>query len=493
MRIKSFTNGENLFRQILKLKEYSLSMAFFVAWLYTFPMYGPLLETISQNTKSNPTFNFLVFTFFHALGLLGYSWRFSKKVKSGKRPQVKLLKQELKLYILISAVLTLSFLLAPASLLPLIMGGVGLSAAPIMILYQVYLATHVPSNTVGRKIGWALFLAEILHIPFALYAVDIRPIWSFLLIVIILLCSILLFKMGSEPDTFSHDQTEDSYQYKYLTRKNLRNLFIMIFFWYLIVGLMYSLVYPAWFGKGDYSAGIENAAYMIAAPFAGYFADKFHRKHMFSIALSLNGLCYLLLYVFSGHTINILSVCGLQIGSAFLDVYVFTTLAEFSRYSSNPFHIWGWGLFVNLTAIFAANSILYGTQGGLGLVSGIKLMGVILVFLLLPVSNAVIDSAKTMADTGDRRNGEITENDREKGKRDLTSPTGLDFFIIKYRLTPREAEIVQLLLQGYSLKSMEQKLGIKGTTIKTHLKGIYNKSGVNSQKDVIILFYQEEK
>ena len=55
----------------------------------------------------------------------------------------------------------------------------------------------------------------------------------------------------------------------------------------------------------------------------------------------------------------------------------------------------------------------------------------------------------------------------------------------KYFLTPREIEVLQLLIKGYSAKMIAKDLNISFDTSRSHLKNIYQKLHVNSGKEAI--------
>ncbi len=55
-------------------------------------------------------------------------------------------------------------------------------------------------------------------------------------------------------------------------------------------------------------------------------------------------------------------------------------------------------------------------------------------------------------------------------------------------LTPREREVVQLLLRGHSAKAAARELKISPETLRVHRKHIYAKLGVSSQGDLFSLF-----
>ena len=56
------------------------------------------------------------------------------------------------------------------------------------------------------------------------------------------------------------------------------------------------------------------------------------------------------------------------------------------------------------------------------------------------------------------------------------------------KLTPRECQVVQLLLHGHSTQSMATKLGISSETIKIHRKNSYEKLDISSQSELFNLF-----
>ena len=62
----------------------------------------------------------------------------------------------------------------------------------------------------------------------------------------------------------------------------------------------------------------------------------------------------------------------------------------------------------------------------------------------------------------------------------------------QYNISPREKEIIELLLQGYSNQKMGELLYISLSTVKTHLRNIYSKFGVKSRYE-LITFFQNAK
>jgi DNA-binding NarL/FixJ family response regulator len=61
----------------------------------------------------------------------------------------------------------------------------------------------------------------------------------------------------------------------------------------------------------------------------------------------------------------------------------------------------------------------------------------------------------------------------------------------EYNITPREKEILQLLIKGYSIKAIASELKISFDTARTHLKNIYPKLHVNCGKEAIAKVLRE--
>jgi DNA-binding NarL/FixJ family response regulator len=55
----------------------------------------------------------------------------------------------------------------------------------------------------------------------------------------------------------------------------------------------------------------------------------------------------------------------------------------------------------------------------------------------------------------------------------------------KYHLSPREIEVLQWLIKGYSIKIIASEMNLAFDTVRSHLKNIYQKLHVNCGKEAI--------
>ena len=56
---------------------------------------------------------------------------------------------------------------------------------------------------------------------------------------------------------------------------------------------------------------------------------------------------------------------------------------------------------------------------------------------------------------------------------------------VRYRLTPRETELLGLFVSGRSIPWIAAKLGISEGTIRSHTRHIYEKLGVHSRQELL--------
>lgn len=57
----------------------------------------------------------------------------------------------------------------------------------------------------------------------------------------------------------------------------------------------------------------------------------------------------------------------------------------------------------------------------------------------------------------------------------------------KYRLTPRESEVLNLLLAGRTRQEIANELSLSSWTVKEHIGNIYGKMGIHSYKELMTL------
>ncbi len=65
-------------------------------------------------------------------------------------------------------------------------------------------------------------------------------------------------------------------------------------------------------------------------------------------------------------------------------------------------------------------------------------------------------------------------------------------FFTERKITDREREVVELLLQGFRIRDMADRLGIAESTVKGHLTQVYNKLGISGREELLQLVQEEQ-
>jgi DNA-binding CsgD family transcriptional regulator len=61
------------------------------------------------------------------------------------------------------------------------------------------------------------------------------------------------------------------------------------------------------------------------------------------------------------------------------------------------------------------------------------------------------------------------------------------------RLSPRERQVAELLLEGESPSSMAARLNVSEHTVRNHLKGIYRRLGVHSKDELLLRLFKKQR
>lgn len=62
----------------------------------------------------------------------------------------------------------------------------------------------------------------------------------------------------------------------------------------------------------------------------------------------------------------------------------------------------------------------------------------------------------------------------------------------RYGLTPREAQILGLVLTGFDTPAMAERMGVSENTVRTHKKNLYRKLDVHSKQDIVAMLAASE-
>lgn len=75
-------------------------------------------------------------------------------------------------------------------------------------------------------------------------------------------------------------------------------------------------------------------------------------------------------------------------------------------------------------------------------------------------------------------------------RKDVTFESRLRARLKELNLTPKETEVCELLLQGYTMRQAAAMLGLAYATVNAHCTALYRKLGINSRTELTLLFKQ---
>lgn len=79
----------------------------------------------------------------------------------------------------------------------------------------------------------------------------------------------------------------------------------------------------------------------------------------------------------------------------------------------------------------------------------------------------------------------VTEAVHGSGARTESDDAGAAALVARYRLSPRESDVLRYLIRGRNAKHIAEKLCISESTAKTHIASIYRKTDVHSQQELL--------
>jgi len=259
---------------------------------------------------------------------------------------------------------------------------------------------------------------------------------------------------------------------------------LFIFVLYLNGGLMYRIIMPTLDLQVPFAFYFRYVIYILIVLVMYIFGERLQRYFPIYMAVSLLGMAYISFALLSDLTAGFfLTASMFEAAFAMLDLFIWVTLGSLAFLYKAPFQFFGLALAANLSGI-----ILGDFFGELLLESGesIRLMTAIFaslsifaVFIIVPWLNQQVEKNLPQALEGSTISPLLSGSGQ---------PAHLEAHLIPgEKLTPREIEIIALILKGYTNKDIAEKLFVSPNTIKTHLKNIYYKFGVNKKKDLIIL------
>ena len=434
-----------------------LSIGLFFGWLLSLPMQGPLFSAIVEGRQVNPVFLTTLFLSglilgFAAAGIVGYFFR-----------------QKLPWF---------SLGAIPCAIISCFLNGItaeywgplftllGLFSGAAIISWTNAFASSVSLNERGRTFALAAVISNlILYLIIAL--INQQVAFDRLLLITGLLpfamSAFLVYGYRKMPPDIQVSPVEKNRVHR-REPPNFWLLLPFIFAIYTVGGLMYAVVGSLSSPTSGPLSYYGLLPYIIFLFLAGFLADRIGRRINALAGAIAIGIGFMTVGLLRGPLQFVATQTLLVGGYAFLDVFTWVIPADASKGRKIPL-LYSAVLGANILAILAG--VLLGEKMG-RLAEGSEILTVSLAGIFSFVSLAFIIRLRE------------TLQPIPPAVSNLT-PESLEAIVRILGLTPRESEVVELLIAGAGTREICDKLVIASDTLKSHLRNIYRKAGVRNR------------
>ncbi|OUO91252.1 helix-turn-helix transcriptional regulator [Gordonibacter sp. An230] len=194
---------------------------------------------------------------------------------------------------------------------------------------------------------------------------------------------------------------------------------------------------------------------------------------------------FLMVVVLAGRVLDDMTLAHglLYAGSECFDALMWFVLASIgARNRVNALAVFAWGRAASSAGLLFGATVGHAVNATPdALVAAIGIAAVLFLFVAMNFTVLKPFGFQATID-GVRSTESVTSSLRVVGLRERGASVAA-----RYRLTPRETEILELLAHGRNGPFIQEKLVLSRNTVKTHVANIYAKLGVHSQQELIDL------
>jgi DNA-binding CsgD family transcriptional regulator len=457
-----FNNYREAFRQYWPL---IVSIGLFFGWLLSFPFQGPLIVALAQSAELSPLPLIAIFLVGHIIGLgvagiLGFFFR--KYLAWFDFGAI--------LCIIISAIIAVT---SSDGWLPLLFF-MGLFAGLVTISWGTAFASSVIPGQRGRTFILGAVLANLILfvINLIVNSVDLN----------LLLITISFLPLGMPVFlTYWYRQRVPLVQVDIREEPEIPaklpqwwSFLPFIFIIYAVGGLMYFVVGSLQSPPSGLLSIYGLIPYMVLLFVAGSLADIAGRRINAILGAIIVGIGFMSVGLFTG-SLQYVAIQTLLVGGyAFLDTFTWVIVADVSTRRTAPlyyFAVTGTNVLAILLGVLLGGKIDE-------LASGSDILTVSVAGLLSIISVALILKLKET-----RQHRSIISP--------KLNPDSLAVLTQKVDFTPRELDVVKLLIEGASTQEMLEKLVIAPDTLKSHLRNVYRKVGARNRLEFTLVIMRD--
>ncbi len=450
--------------------------ALYFGWLLSFPYYGPVLQNTAPFWEYHGFSLVLYFTSFHALSFL-LGALILKNTDYWKKLMLGSLVGTLAVYL----VLLLPFNWA----WPAAMAWMGVCAAFYILGWSYPYSLYAHRGNLLKIMAAIMICSNLVFILFNLLAKILSPqiLLAATMVPLIGALVVLLRYPFRPPPALILVQPKRIP----LNRALLVVFCLFVFGLYLNGGFMYNIILPALTTDFPFYSYLLYFTYVLVLLAMYLFGYRLHRYFSAYMGVSLLGLTFVSFALLNQLTAgSLLTAALMESAFALLDLFVWVFLGILAFIFKAPFFLFGITLAIMLGSIIFGNLVadqLYYIGETYRLVTAsFAAAAIFLVYMVVPYLNKQMD-----------KNLHLVLK-KEDPKAQASSFQRLKKHLLPAQvLTPRESEIVMLVLQGLTNQEMATHLFISKNTLKTHLRNIYPKFGVTQKRKLLSMAAEDDE
>lgn len=441
----------------------------FFSWLLAFPFEGRILYALADYYKiSAGSFVFGTMAA-HFAGLLTCGF-FVRNMRTAK----KLMLFSIAFSIAASGVFLRppSFLWTAALIIAAFLVGCCVAA------WGFYFKSYTPKDERIKTMADGLIFSNLLMILLNIATIHISPHVG-LIFSMMMLAAAFLFALSLPKKEASKSPVSGRGEISVGKVGPLAFLCLFIVIITINSGLMYQVQGPAFAHLEWLTSWYWAVPYIAALFIMRNLPRSINRSYTLYVAIAMIGLSFIAFLALGRSWTDYLVVNTLMLGACGVyDLFWWSILGEMLELGKEPAKIMGVGLAANVLGVLLGGLIGNEIAGGQSQNPTLLALGVVCVTLILlpPLHTQLITLLKNHAYLT-----KITDMPAREQTRLICE------FNITEKLTEREGEIAALLIKGKTYRMIAGELHVSENTVKTHIKNIYSKAGVQSRTELINL------
>lgn len=441
----------------------------FFAWFLAFPFEGRILYALS-NYYDISAYQFVFATMAAYLAGLISCGFFVKTIQTSK----KLILFSLVICIIASCV----FLFPPTFLWLAALVASSFLTGGCMAAWGFYFKGCKPIDERIKTMADGLIYSNILMILINILTVHIG-VHTGLAFAVLLLILAFVFALRLPLQDEAKSDVSDHNRSQISINKPIAFLCLFIAVVSINTGLMYQVQTPAFVHLEWLTSWYCSIPYIIALYVMRNLPYRVNRSYILYVAIAMIGFSYISFLALDRSWTSYLIVDTLMLGaSAMYVLFWWSILAEMLDLKINPSLVMGIGLSANVLGVLfggVIGNVIFSVNGQSQAPSLIALAVVCIILVMLPpLHKCLTDVLKNHIYLS--AVSELPDQDQSFLVND---------YAFMEKLTERESEIIALLIKGKTYRMIAGELHVSENTVKTHVKNIYSKAGVQSRTELI--------